>query len=234
EVAWLYPESHAENFPNFGVEPGAYESEISVALRRAGLSYDRVSRGALTASTSAEGALRVGATSFQVVVVEGVRAADPAMLEAIERAVEAGVPVIWMGEFPERAIGLVDAQARDAEVRSRVENLRSLVVLVSSVEEIPATISNAGVTPSLRPADATGLQASVQHRRVTDGHLYFLFNESYAQITDRVRIEGASREVLLLDPETGEPVTANLEGDVLTVTLPGARGVVLWIAAAPD
>jgi len=35
EVAWLYPEWRAENFPNFGVEPGAYESETSVALRRA-------------------------------------------------------------------------------------------------------------------------------------------------------------------------------------------------------
>jgi hypothetical protein len=234
EVAWLYPESHAENFPNFGVQPGAYESEISVALRRAGFSYDRVSRGALTSSTSANEALRVGETSFRALLVEGVHAADPAMLDAIERALDAGVPVIWMGEFPERAIGLVDAQARDAEVRSRVESLRSMVVLVSAVEEIPTAISSAGVTPSLRPVDATGLRASVQHRRVTDGDLYFLFNESYAQITDRMQIEGASHGALLLDPDTGDSVAANLEGDVLTVTLPGARGVVLWIAAAPN
>jgi hypothetical protein len=234
EVAWLYPEWNAENFANFGVEPGAYESETSVALRRAGFSYDRVSRSALTSSTSADETLSVGVASFQALLVEGVHAADPAMLEAIERAAEAGVPVVWIGEFPERATGLVDAQARDAEVRSRVENLRSVVLLVSAVEEIPTAISNAGVTPSLRPADAGGLQASVQHRRVTDGDLYFLFNESYAQITERIQIEGASRGVLLLDPDTGDPVAANLEGDVLTLTLPGARGVVLWIAAAPE
>ncbi|UCH30019.1 MAG: hypothetical protein JSV06_03060, partial [Myxococcales bacterium] len=38
EVAWLYPEWKAENFPNLGVEPGRFESEVSRALRRAGLS----------------------------------------------------------------------------------------------------------------------------------------------------------------------------------------------------
>jgi hypothetical protein len=100
EVAWLYPEWHAENFPSFGVEPGAHESETSVALRRAGFSYDRVSRRALASSTSADEALHVGEASFQALLVEGIHAADPAMLEAIERAGEAGVPVIWIGSCP--------------------------------------------------------------------------------------------------------------------------------------
>jgi hypothetical protein len=33
----------------------------------------------------------------------------------------------------------------------------------------------------------------------------------------------------MLDPDTGKPVAMNLEGDVLTVTLAGARGAVLWV-----
>ena len=106
------------------------------------------------------------------------------MLEGIERAIDAGVPVIWIGDFPERATGLFDAQARDAEVRTRVENLRSTVQHVSSVEEIPTAISNAGVTPSLSPIDSTGLQMSVQHRQVTGGDVYLLFNESYSRRSD--------------------------------------------------
>jgi hypothetical protein len=229
EVAWLYPEWRAENFPNFGVEPGAYESETSVALRRAGFAYDRISRSALAASTSASAALQVGQASYQALLVEGTHAADPKMLEAIERAVEAGVPVIWAGDFPERADGLVDPQARDAMVSALVESLRSTVVVVSSADEIPAAISNAGVTPSLSSADSAGLQMSVEHRQVSNGDVYFLFNESYEERTDQLRIEGAFDEALLLDPETGEPVSTDLEGDVLTVTLPGARGAVLWV-----
>jgi hypothetical protein len=229
EVAWLYPEWRAENFPNFGVEPGAYESETSVALRRAGFGYDRVSRSTLAGSSSADAALQVGEASYEALLVEGVLAADPKMLEAIEWAVEAGVAVVWLGDFPERADGLVDAQARDAMVSSLVESLRSTVTIVSSPEEIPTAIANAGVRPSLSPIDSAGLQMSVEHRRVSNGDVYFLFNESYETRSDQLRIEGAFNEVLMLDPETGKPVATDLEGDVLSVTLPGARGAVLWV-----
>ena len=137
--------------------------------------------------------------------------------------------MVWIGEFPERADGLVDAQARDAEVSMVVESLRSTVVVVPSVADIPTAIANAGVTPSLGPIDPAGLQLSVQRRRVTNGDVYFLFNESYEQRTDQLQINGAFNDARLLDPETGESVAANLEDDVLTVTLPGARGTVLWV-----
>jgi hypothetical protein len=171
----------------------------------------------------------VGEASYEALLVEGVLAADPKMLEAIEWAVEAGVAVVWLGDFPERADGLVDAQARDAMVSSLVESLRSTVTIVSSPEEIPTAIANAGVRPSLSPIDSAGLQMSVEHRRVSNGDVYFLFNESYETRSDQLRIEGAFNEVLMLDPETGKPVATDLEGDVLSVTLPGARGAVLWV-----
>jgi hypothetical protein len=119
--------------------------------------------------------------------------------------------------------------ARDEKVRSVVERLRSIVRVVSSVEQIPVEISSAGVAPSLTPTDSAGMQMSVQHRRVIDGDLYFLFNESYEQHTDRLRIEGTFDEVVLLDPESGEPAPTSLEGDLLTVTLPAVRGIVLWV-----
>lgn len=229
EVAWLYPISRAENFPNAGVRPGAFESDTSIALRRFGFSYGRISRGALASSSSADATLHVGETSYQALLVEGPEAADPDMLRGIERAVDAGVPVIWIGEFPERAPGLVDAEARDAEVRARVESLRPRVQQVSSTDEIPLVISNAGVTPSLSPIDSAGLQMSVEHRQVADGDVYLLFNESYERRSEQLRIEGAFREARLLDPDTGAAIVTNLEGDVLTVTLDGARAAILWV-----
>jgi len=88
------------------------------------------------------------------------------------------------------------------------------------------------VKPSLSPVDSTGLQFSVQHRTVANGDVYFLFNESFDQRTDQLRVEGAFREALLLDPDTGESLATNLEGDILTVTLPGAHAAVLWITRA--
>jgi len=233
EVAWLYPEWEAANLVKLGITPGAPESDTSKALRHAGFSYDRVSRSALTSSTSEGGVLQVGQASFQALLVEGIHAAAPQMLEGIQRAANAGVPVIWIGSFPDRADGLVDAQLRDAEVETLVESLGSVVVVAPSVADIPAVIANAGVTPSLSPIDSAGLQLSVQHRQVTNGHVYFLFNESYEPRTEQVRIEGAFTEARILDPDTGDSVAAGLEGDVVTVTLPAARGTVLWLSHAP-
>ncbi len=229
EVAWLYPEWEAKNFPNAGVAPGAFESDASKALRHAGFSYDRISRAALASSTSRDGALQVGQGSFRALLVDGIDAGAPEMLAGMERAAQAGVPVIWIGDFPQRADGLVDAQTRDVEVETLVENLRSTVSVVNSVEDIPGALANAGITPSLSPVDSTGLQMSLLRRVVENGDVYFLFNESYEPRTDRALIEGEFRDARLLDPETGAPLPTSLDGNVVTVTLQGARGAVLWV-----
>ena len=229
EVAWLYPDWKARNFANFGVRPGAFESETSKALRRAGLSYDRISRSSLASSASADAVLQVGEGSYGALLVDGAQAAAPETLAGIERAAEAGVPVIWFGDFPERADGLVDAEARDAEVETLVESLRAVVIVVSSVADIPLAIASEGVRPSLGPIDSAGLQLSVQRRQLSDGDLYFIFNESYEPRSEMLRIEEAFTEAVLLDPETGQAIATDHEGDVLSVTLAAARGAVLWV-----
>ena len=230
EVAWLYPQWDAENFANFVVEPGAFESATSKALRRAGFSYDRISRSALASSTSEAGTLNVGQGSYEALLVEGRLAASPETLAGIERAASAGVPVVWIGQFPERADGLRDAEARDAAVATLVESLRLLVTVVAGVEDVPMAIANAGVIPSLGPVDSAGLQFSLQRRHVNDGDIYFLFNESYEERTDTVRIKPSFADAVLLDPETGQVIATEINGDTLTLTLAGARGALLWVA----
>lgn len=234
EVAWLHPEQRAQNLLSFGVEPGAHESETSMALRQAGFSYARISRSALASSTSDSGVLRVGEAHFRALLVEGFSNGSPELLEGIDRAVKAGVPVVWMGAFPERADGLVDATARDAQVASLVGSLRSSVRIVSSADQIPNAITDDGVTPSLSPVDSAGLVFSVAHREVSGGDLYFLFNESYETRTDSLRIEAAFADAQLLDPETGAAAMAEIRDGILTITLPAARGMVMWLARDPS
>ena len=177
--------------------------------------------------------LQVGQGTYEALLVEGRLAAAPEMLSGIERAAAAGVPVIWIGELPERADGLVDAQARDTEVATLVERLRLLVTVVPTVEDIPGAIASAGVTPSIGPVDSAGLQLSVARRQVSDGDIYFLFNESYEERSGQLRIEDAFTDVNVFDPETGQSVAAEIEGDFVTVALSGARGTVLWVTRPP-
>lgn len=234
EVAWLHPEQRADNFASFGVQPGAYESETSVALRQAGFSYARISRSALASSQSENGVLRVGHASFRALLVDGFSAGSPELLEGIDRALQGGVPVVWIGPFPERADGLVDASNRDARVRSLVSEVQPRVRIVTSVGQIPGAIEERGVAPSVSPVDSAGLRLSVTHRKIAGGDLYVLFNESYEARTESLHIGQSFGEARLLDPETGNVQPAEIQDGVLTVALPAAHAFVLWLASDPS
>jgi hypothetical protein len=232
EVAWLYPEWKVPNRPNFGVEPGAFESETSRAVRAAGFGYTRVSRNALRDATAAGGTLRVGEASFDALLITDLPPVDPRVLQAVQAAADAGVPVIWLGDFPSRADGLVDAAVRDAEVATWVERLQSSVTVVDVATEIAPTLLQAGVSPSLVPATSSGTRLSVARRRVAGGDVYYIFNESFEARTEQLRIAERFSSAMLLDPETGEELSAALEGEIVTVTLGPARGIVLVITSS--
>jgi hypothetical protein len=229
EVAWLRPEWKVTNFPNFGVEPGAFESDTSRALREAGLSYTRVSRSALRDAVSADTTLRVGEAELAALVVTELPAADPTVLAAIQDAADAGVPVVWLGDLSARADGLVNAEARDAEVAALAESLAGAVIRVEEAGEIPSALLDAGIAPMLRPLAAAGARLSVAHRTVRGGDLHYIFNESFETRTEQFEVTGEFESVRVLDPDTGREIQADFEGDILTITLGPARGVVLSI-----
>jgi hypothetical protein len=229
EVAWLYPEWKAQNFPSFGIEPGRFESDISSALRRAGFGYARISRAALAAAAADAGRLEVGVASFGALLVSEIHAMDPSVLAAVDDAADAGVPVIWLGAFPSRASGLVDASSRDGAVATLVERLPATVSMVETAEEVAPALASAGVSPALEPMSARGLAVSVAHRQVMGGDVYYLFNESYSGIEEQIRIPGEFSAATLLDPDTGEALPITLSGAVLTVALGPVRGAVLHV-----
>ena len=229
EVAWLYPEWKVRNFPNFGVEPGAFESEESRALREAGFAYTRVSRSAMRTSTAADGTLVVGEASFRALLVTDLDVSDPSVLAAIDAAADEGVPVVWLGPLPDRADGLVDAAARDAEVATWVESLESNASLIDEASEIAAALVDAGVLPGLRPVSEDGTRFSFAHRRVGGGDIYYVFNESFEARTEQLGVGESFTKAVLLDPDTGEEVSVGVDGEMLTITLEAARGVILSI-----
>jgi hypothetical protein len=114
-------------------------------------------------------------------------------------------------------------------VAALVAELADEVIRVSTMSEAAAAIREAGVDPSLAPVGGGPRTMSVQHRLVGGDDLYFIFNESYDQRSEQMRIDGAFEEAVLLDPETGKHAAPDIEDGVLTIALPGARGRVLWL-----
>jgi hypothetical protein len=85
------------------------------------------------------------------------------------------------------------------------------------------------VTPVLRPVDEARTRLSVTHRRVRGGDLHYVFNESFEARTERLRITDGFARVTVLDPDAGERIAYDLDGEIVTIALDPAKGVVLYI-----
>ncbi len=92
------------------------------------------------------------------------------------------------------------------------------------VSVLGAEVSNEPENPPATLGEVVELTDQVQ-----GGTLSWDVPAGTHRVIERLRIEDAFTNVHRLDPETGQPVAAELEGDVVTVALPGARGTVLWV-----
>jgi hypothetical protein len=234
EVAWLYAERQYPQGTNLTVgspAPEAGESATSLALRRAGYGYDRMSRAALAGATFADGVATIGAARYRALLVDQALAGvEPEVAEALRHAGEAGVPVVLAAELPSRATGLRDAAARDARVRAAVSALRGRAEPASGSDDVPAALARRGVRPALSvtAGDAT---LSTLVRELPDGsRLILLLNEGRDDARWTVRLAAPSARAALLDPETGTESDAALrDGGELDVALPAARARVLLV-----
>lgn len=237
DVAWLYADRQYPQGTNLTVGspvPEAGESATSLALRRAGYGYDRVSRAALAGASFADGVATIGAARYRALLVDQTLAAiEPEVAEALRRAADAGVPVVLAAELPSRATGLRDADARDARVRAAVSALASRVERAAGSGDVPAALARRGVQPPLAiTSGATTLSTLV--RDLPDGsRLVLLFNEGREAASWTVRLGSPAARAELLDPESGAVSPVELRGGTeLDVALPAARARVLLLRAA--
>ncbi len=232
EVAWLLPEREIRDrvaLRTGTIPPRAYESETSLALRAAGYLYDRISPGMLAGSSASAGALTVGAATYRALLLTEWPAADPAVVLAARAAAEAGVPVIVLGELPSRALGLVDAAARDADVLAHASALSALAIEVAAAAEIAPALTTAGVNPALDPAGSDCGVVTTAHREAANGHVFLVFQEDANACTAHLGLGVAAGSARLLDPETGSGADLPITAGSVTFALPAQRLRILWV-----
>ena len=237
EVAWLYADRQYPQGTNLTVgspAPEAGESATSLALRRAGYGYDRTSRAALASATFADGVATIGAARYRALLVDRTPAGiEPEVVEALQRAAEAGVPVILAADLPTRAPGLRDADARDARVRAAVSALATRAERAAGSDDVPAALARRGVHPVLSVTDGTATLSTLVRELPDGSRLVLLFNEGRDDARWTVRLATAAAGAQLLDPETGAATDAGLrDGSELDVALPAARARVLLLRAS--
>lgn len=237
EVAWLFADRQYPQGTNltFGSPaPEAGESATSLALRRAGYGYDRVSRAALAGATFADGVATIGAARYRALLVDRTLAGiEPEVVEALQRATDAGVPVVLAADLPSRATGLRDAAARDARVRAAAQALVSRAERAAGSDDVPAALARRGVRPAVSVTSGAATLSTLVRLLPDGSRLVLLFNEARADGRWTVRLAAPAASAVLLDPETGAATPAELrDGAELDVALPAARARVLLLRPA--
>ena len=234
DIAWLQPDWRVPDtvvMNTDGYLPEQGESEISLSLKRAGLTYDRVSRKGLANAVVEDGYFMVGAARYEALLLTEFDVATPELVDSIEKIVDEGIPVFVIGDLPERAPGFVDWEERDATTQGITARLQSKVTFAAEENKVGSTVLSAGVRPSLAPSDGGELAFAVVRRELPEGDILFLFNESNKDRTQILDINIRAKGVRVLDPQTGGLVADAIPGESgqisIEVMIPAKRSLLL-------
>ena len=238
EVAWLradpiYPDSASLEMGR--VDPLAGESSTTQVLRARGLGHDRISRKMLRSAVPEAGGFRVGARSYQALLLDPLPVASPELVEAIVDLAESGVPVMALGDLPVRAPGWREAERRDRRVRAAVERLRPLLRRVDEEKRLARVLEEELTGPALEPLPGEGLRLSLESRETPTGLIIHVFNESWSSRREHFRFTRDAGALTLWDPWTGqrkrlkEKVSA---GEEIQLELQGTESMILSLGRA--
>jgi len=235
DLAWLCSEREFRDdllqilLQVLGPQPEQGESDISLALKRAGFVYDRVSRKGLSGASVQSGGFAVGAARYEALLVTNLAVSSPELVESIERLARAGIPVLVLGTLPERATGLVDHERRDGAVREIVERLQSEVRSVSGVDGLDRELRATGLEPMLDPLGGEEFGFALDVREHKGARILFLFNESDNDRTQLLTLNSPARRVRMLYPRSGEIEEVSQFQSGIELTIQARRSRVLIV-----
>jgi hypothetical protein len=158
--------------------------------------------------------------------------ATPELVERLATLVESGVPVLRLGDLPERAPGFHDMKNRDARVRAAVKRLAAGVVVVPQ-GGLEATLASHVRAAVVEPLAGERLAVSIERRQTVAGVVVLLVNESWDDTTVKLRFTRVGGELAGWDPWSGEKVRLRdsvAVGDEVELELEAAQSVVLTLA----
>lgn len=177
---------------------------LNVALAGSGYSFDIVDPGSLAQEETAvrHRRLVVQAPGYSALVVEldaskhqGVVDSSDAMSAYLARRLVSfardGLPIVFVGRFPDRSVSYRDPEQEDAAVREAMAQLRRSprVRLVREEAGVPAALEQLGVRPDVsfdRPQQVYSV-----HRQTPTGDYWFLCNTS-GTLDETIRLVGGT------------------------------------------
>jgi hypothetical protein len=235
-IAWLTtglrPPELDDDWPD---HPGPYPeiSPIARVLRQNVIGYDRVSRRQLVSSGRVcESQACIGASAYDLVLVDHAAVASLDWLRRLEDFAAAGVPVVLVGAEPARARGWNEGRSRDLSVHRAMERLRNLSAYhrVADVRDLRVLLQDLLPARLIRPVAPSDWPFASNLRALEDEYVLLIFNgwDSSRSAVAEVGDEHVG-EIVVLDPENPTSVRRlkpSAEGRI-TLIVPERRSLVL-------
>ena len=169
-IAWFFQDGAWPDKPNFQFQklnPNYQESETSRQINLNGYTYDRISKKNLLSSKVFENKLNIGNASYQILLITDLEHTSPSILKKILALENAGLKVIFIGDFPKRATGLSNFKNRDIEVISYIEKISKVVYQINDSKNLTSTLKEVNVYPliNLLDKDANYFRSAVRSMR---------------------------------------------------------------------
>ena len=155
-IAWFLQDGAWPDEPNFQfrrLNSNYQESEISKHINLNGYTYDRISEQNLLSSNISGNKLNIGNGSYQALLVTNLEHTSPSILRKILALADAGLKVIFIGDFPQRATGLSNFKIRDAEIVKYEEKISKLVFQLNDIQELVNTLKDLNIDPLITLLD---------------------------------------------------------------------------------
>jgi hypothetical protein len=166
-------------------------------LNERGYSFDAVSDRLLERAAVKDGKVHVGDGAYAAIAIPNCRLMPSATLKKIGELAKAGARVIVLGELPADVPGLGSLEARRAELKREIDELRPVIgkqVLVGS--DLAKLLEEARVPRE--PMADQGL--GFVRRTRDDGRDYFVANRSTHALDGWVALGNPAASVVLMDP----------------------------------
>ncbi len=226
ELAWLYNELDFKDKIVFGFRGEVHDSEMTKKLQRAEITYDRVSPFHLRTAEIKNGKIVIGFQEYSALLMDNLDAVYPEAMSRVKDIVSAGIPVVILGDFPERAKGYRNFEENDSFVKKIVSEIEGKVKRVSTPDEAIQALLDAGVKPPIIPQNKFQ-PFDITHRIVKNGEIILIFNGT-EESQKEVFFIGNGRKGILLDPLTGSEKGRAKDG-YITVEIPPSFSFLLFL-----
>ena len=150
-----------------------------------------------------ENKLNIGNAYYQILLITDLEHTSPSILKKILALENAGLKVIFIGDFPKRATGLSNFENRDIEVIRYIEKISKVVYQINDSNNLTSILKDLNIYPliNLLDRDANYFRSAI--RSCGEHKIIYFFNDSYQSSERNFRLDDYFKGIKILDPYDG-------------------------------